>query len=574
MGKILTLQDAYILEAEKLAQGALLDVKTNCTLSSTSCYEIATVALKAEQFTLALEWLELAKERAQVDKRTSVAFIEFSIWTATDETEEEKSFLFCWLEFKLHPGLTIGPLRMEFLARNPDIVQAYEILQDKQLETIISDARKIVGGLGSIKKDKGQASPHSKRLSQAEVIAWTDDASGNVLSDKIRQLSGLRNISPEFQVESFPFGGHYLPRNDQTLLKNGNVSSDPIAHFIFHVNSVDSGGYTVFPSLGVAAKPDKGSVVFWYSQYGDGRTDSSTNYGSCPVLVGQKWVANKWIRSNAILFEQKCGLIPNERCRFPVNSKYLPIPKIVTDADEAEPTANGDPGILAKYSYMSPRALRSLVQLEWNIYPIIKHFYIKYRNQTKGTFREEFDNQNKDVKMYLENFEKCTTNVLGSMDHILRTDTKTVEKVALNLLASYRLVTRFMYYIQTWVQKKSFRDNKLKTKLSSFLATVYNISDGPTENDFEAAMFAVLNIQYIHNLDVKDIVNGIVAGVNTGVTLNARDCWNIGKYTASFPYVVSALNWLEHAEYLARNGSDDSVKYEDVYDDLAALQLD
>ncbi|CAG7728742.1 unnamed protein product [Allacma fusca] len=637
--KILTLQDVYNLEAEKLVHGKLLGIQTNCTLSSTPSYEIATIALRAEKFTLALEWLELAKERAWVDKRTSVAFIEFSIWTATDEhnlafgykkglrptfynrrvryipgdskraqkdrniqynkfkgnrenshdninywglcsgenyqTEEEKSFLFCWLEFKLHPGLTIGPLKMEFLARNPDVVQVYDILEDKHMDTIISEAKKIEAGSGSLKESFGEASPHPGCLVQAEFVVGSDDAYGNVLSKKIRQFSGLSNISPEFQVESFSFRGHHQPRNDQILSKF-NASAGPIAHFVFHFNSVDSGGYIAFPSLGVAAKPDKGSVVFWYSQYVDGRTDSSTNYGSCPVLVGQKWVVNKWIRSNHQLLEQKCGLNSNERLRFPVNNKYLPIPKIVIDLAEVDPSPrypNGDPERLAKYSYMSPRALRSLVQLEWNIYPIIKHLYIKYRNQTKGTFREEFDNQNKDIKMYLENFEKCTTNVLGSMDYISSIDSKIVEKVALNLLASYKLVTRFMDYIQTWVQKKSWRGNILKTKISSYLATVYNISDGPTESDFESAMFAVLHIHYVHNLNAKDIANGVVAGVNTGVTLNARDCWNIGKHTVSFSFIVSALNWLEHAEYLVKNGSDDSVKYEDVYDDLATVQL-
>ncbi|CAG7818954.1 unnamed protein product, partial [Allacma fusca] len=164
------------------------------------------------------------------------------------------------------------------------------------------------------------------------------------------------------------------------------------------------------------------------------------------------------------LMEQKCGLNPNERFRFPVNGKYLPLPEIVTDIEESVPPPRypyGDVSRLSKYSYLLPRAMKSLVQLEWDIYPRIKHLYQKYRNQTKGTFREEFDRQNKDIKMYLEDFEKFATNVLGSLDHISSTDIKMVEKVALNLLASYRLVTRFMDYIQMWVQKKSWRENQL-----------------------------------------------------------------------------------------------------------------
>ncbi|CAG7728741.1 unnamed protein product [Allacma fusca] len=466
--KVLTIQHVYNFESGKLAQGLLLDIQTNCTLSSTHCYEMGNSALKTDQFTLALEWLELAKEKSLADKKTSVAFTEFLILTATDEhnfefddkkkdlrptfynrkiryipgdskmaqkvrnmqynkfkgkrgksnenfnywglcsgnnfqTDEEKSFLFCWLEFKLHPGLTIGPLKLEFLARNPDVLQVYDILEDKQLEALISDAKKIKAGSNSVKTMRGQTNPRSKHLSNAEVISWPDGSHENVFSEKIAQLSGLKDISSEIQIESYSFGGHYMPRKDQLSRNLINAGDDGIAYFIFNLNNVDNGGYTAFPSLGMATKPVKGSVVFWYSQYSGGKTNLSTNHGSCPVLCGQKWVAIKRLRLSNQLMEQKYG---------------------------------------------------------------------------------------------------------------------------------------------------------------------------PTQSDLEAAMFGVLNIQNTHNLDIKNIVKGIVAGVNTGVTLNARDCWNIGKHCASVSYVLPGLKWLEHALYLVKNGSDVSVKYAEVYDDWVSLQVD
>ena len=66
------------------------------------------------------------------------------------------------------------------------------------------------------------------------------------------------------------------------------------------------GGYTAFPRLGVAVAPTRGSAVFWHNIRRSGRSDMHMLHGGCPVLVGSKWVANKWIREWANAFKRKC----------------------------------------------------------------------------------------------------------------------------------------------------------------------------------------------------------------------------------------------------------------------------
>ena len=69
---------------------------------------------------------------------------------------------------------------------------------------------------------------------------------------------------------------------------------------------VPKGGYTAFPRLGVSVAPTRGSAVFWHNIRRSGRSDMHLLHGGCPVLVGSKWVANKWIREWANAFKRKC----------------------------------------------------------------------------------------------------------------------------------------------------------------------------------------------------------------------------------------------------------------------------
>ena len=67
-----------------------------------------------------------------------------------------------------------------------------------------------------------------------------------------------------------------------------------------------AGGATAFPKIGVAARPRKGTAVFWYNLDTDGRRDNRSLHGACPVVRGVKWVSNKWIREGAQIWRRPC----------------------------------------------------------------------------------------------------------------------------------------------------------------------------------------------------------------------------------------------------------------------------
>jgi len=58
--------------------------------------------------------------------------------------------------------------------------------------------------------------------------------------------------------------------------------------------------------IGVAIPPKRGSAVFWHNLKRSGQSDMAMLHGGCPVVLGSKWVANKWIREAANIFHRPC----------------------------------------------------------------------------------------------------------------------------------------------------------------------------------------------------------------------------------------------------------------------------
>lgn len=84
-----------------------------------------------------------------------------------------------------------------------------------------------------------------------------------------------------------------------------------------YLSDVDYGGKTVFPSTGVTSQPKKGNLIVWWNTKSDGNQDSLTLHGGCPVLIGSKWITNKWIGSNDQFRTYPCSLQKDQQYNVP-----------------------------------------------------------------------------------------------------------------------------------------------------------------------------------------------------------------------------------------------------------------
>ena len=69
--------------------------------------------------------------------------------------------------------------------------------------------------------------------------------------------------------------------------------------FMIYLSDVIAGGRTLLPQLGLSVKPVKGSALYWISMGPNHHYDSRAVHLGCPVIYGNKWIANKWIKINA-----------------------------------------------------------------------------------------------------------------------------------------------------------------------------------------------------------------------------------------------------------------------------------
>ena len=74
------------------------------------------------------------------------------------------------------------------------------------------------------------------------------------------------------------------------------------------------GGATVWPNIGVSVFPDKGDGIYWYNLQRKDKVDYDLMHKACPVLLGTKWICNKWIgfKSQWNQKNRNCGIMEDE----------------------------------------------------------------------------------------------------------------------------------------------------------------------------------------------------------------------------------------------------------------------
>ncbi|KAM9782282.1 prolyl 4-hydroxylase subunit alpha-2 isoform 2-T2 [Syngnathus typhle] len=238
-------------------------------------------------------------------------------------TEARRSRLFCrYQDGKKNPRLLLKPMMEEDEWDSPHIVRYLEALSDYEIEKIKEMAKPRLARATVRDPKTGVLTTAHYRVSKSAWLEEEDDPVIARVNQRIQDITGLTVDTAELlQVANYGVGGQYEPHFDFSRRPfDSNLKKDEpdafkrlgtgnrVATFLNYMSDVEAGGATVFPDFGAVIQPRKGTAVFWYNLFKSGEGDYRTRHAACPVLVGSKWVSNKWIHERGQEFLRPCGL--------------------------------------------------------------------------------------------------------------------------------------------------------------------------------------------------------------------------------------------------------------------------
>ncbi|CAL9684436.1 unnamed protein product [Knipowitschia caucasica] len=214
-------------------------------------------------------------------------------------------------------GLIVRPAKREILSLQPFVVLYHDFITDTEAEDIKRIA--LPGLRRSVVASGVKQATADYRISKS---AWLKDSSHAVIEKldlRISMVTGL-NVNHPFgeylQVVNYGIGGHYEPHFDHATAPTSPVyklnTGNRVATFMIYLSSVEAGGSTAFIYANFSLPVVEKAAVFWWNLHRNGEGNVDTLHAGCPVLVGDKWVANKWIHEYGQEFIHRCTLNRDE----------------------------------------------------------------------------------------------------------------------------------------------------------------------------------------------------------------------------------------------------------------------
>ncbi|XP_063528153.1 prolyl 4-hydroxylase subunit alpha-3 isoform X2 [Pongo pygmaeus] len=225
--------------------------------------------------------------------------------------------LYCSYETNSNAYLLLQPIRKEVIHLEPYIALYHDFVSDSEAQKIRELAEPWLQR--SVVASGEKQLQVEYRISKSAWLKDTVDPMLVTLNHRIAALTGL-DVRPPYaeylQVVNYGIGGHYEPHFDHATSPSSPLyrmkSGNRVATFMIYLSSVEAGGATAFIYANLSVPVVRNAALFWWNLHRSGEGDSDTLHAGCPVLVGDKWVANKWIHEYGQEFRRPCSSSPED----------------------------------------------------------------------------------------------------------------------------------------------------------------------------------------------------------------------------------------------------------------------
>ncbi|XP_039927772.1 prolyl 4-hydroxylase subunit alpha-1 isoform X3 [Hirundo rustica] len=338
---LLRLQDTYNLDTDTLSRGNLPGVKHKSFLTAEDCFELGKIAYTEADYYHTELWMEQALKQldeGEVSSADKVYILDYLSYAVYQQGDLGKAMALTRRLLELDPEHQRANGNMKYFE--------YIMAKEKEANKSSTDSEEQQEKETEVKKkDYLPERRKYEMLCRGEGLKMTPQRQKRLFCryydgnrnpryilgpvkqedewDKPRIVRFLDIISDEEietvkelakpRVANYGVGGQYEPhfdfgRKDEPDAFKELGTGNRIATWLFYMSDVSAGGATVFPEVGASVWPRKGTAVFWYNLFPSGEGDYSTRHAACPVLVGNKWVSNKWLHERGQEFRRPCTL--------------------------------------------------------------------------------------------------------------------------------------------------------------------------------------------------------------------------------------------------------------------------
>ncbi|MCP9256851.1 Prolyl 4-hydroxylase subunit alpha-2 [Dirofilaria immitis] len=226
-----------------------------------------------------------------------------------------QSRLYCYYKMD-RPYLRLAPFKVEIVRQNPLAVLFYDIISDDEARIIQMLAAPKLKRALSLNFLTGKNEPVPFRVAKSADVKSTEHEILKLIDRRLELATNLEIETAEnLGVHNYGIGGQYEPHLDCALISIISITALPFISII--MTEPEIGGRTIFMSNLKASLPCiKNAALFWYNLMRSGEIDMRSRHAACPVLVGNKWVANKWFHERGQEWRRPCGLNQFDQERY------------------------------------------------------------------------------------------------------------------------------------------------------------------------------------------------------------------------------------------------------------------